>query len=83
MCHKIMKYYCELAPKISSIISKQLGFMVIANKRLSFSSLTLLLVCEETTGLFSWAEPNGLEAPLDGDEFTLLKSITFIRVTAV
>lgn len=31
----------------------------------------LLLVCGDTSGHFSWAGPNGLEAPLDGDEFTL------------
>lgn len=37
-------------------------------------SLTLLLVCGETRGHLSWARPNGLEAPLDGEEFTLLKN---------
>lgn len=40
---------------------------------LLFRSLTLLLVCGDTSGHFSWAGPNGLEAPLDGDEFTLSK----------
>ncbi len=37
-------------------------------------SLTLLLVCGETRGHFSWTGPNGLEAPLDGEELTLLKN---------
>lgn len=35
------------------------------------SSLTLLLACGETSGHFSWGGPNGLGAPLDGEEFTL------------
>lgn len=37
-------------------------------------SLTLLLVCGETSGHFSWGGPNGLEAPLDGEEFVLLSN---------